>query len=248
MIEKAFEDKGTILIPAFSIGRTQELLYEIEEIIHRAQVAEGVGANLIGEDKINWDLIDVIVDSPLASQFTQSYRQLKELWDAEAMRKVNAGRHPLSFEQLLTIDEHAEHLQTVEYLKKTGRPAIVIAASGMCSGGRIMNYLKALIEDKRTDVLFVGYQAVGTPGRDIQTYAYKNGYVLLDDQKYTINADVYTLSGYSAHADQKDLLNFVKRMRFKPSRIRLVHGDEPAKKVLQQKFRELLPNTQTIVA
>lgn len=241
VIEKAFEDKGTILIPAFSIGRTQELLYEIEEIIYQAGQQAG------GSQEINWDLIDVIVDSPLASQFTQSYRQLKELWDAEAMRKVNAGRHPLSFEQLLTIDEHAEHLQTVEYLKKTGRPAIVIAASGMCSGGRIMNYLKALIEDKRTDVLFVGYQAVGTPGRDIQTYAYKNGYVVMDGQKYTINADVYTLSGYSAHADQKDLLNFVKRMRFKPSRIRLVHGDEPAKKVLQQKFRELLPNTQTII-
>ncbi len=135
----------------------------------------------------------------------------------------------------------------MEYLQNTGRPAIVIAASGMCSGGRILNYLKALIEDPRTDVLFVGYQAAGTPGRDIQTYGLKKGYVLLDGQKYTINADVFTLSGYSAHAGQQDLLNFVKRMRFKPSRIRLVHGDEPAKKVLQQKFREILPNTQTII-
>jgi metallo-beta-lactamase family protein len=66
------------------------------------------------------------------------------------------------------VDEHKEHLQTVNYLKKTARPTIVIAASGMCSGGRIVNYLKALIEDKRTDILFVGYQAQGTPGRTIQ--------------------------------------------------------------------------------
>ena len=241
VIAEAFADRGTILIPAFSVGRTQELLYEIEEIIYQAGRKGGAGS------PINWDYIDVIVDSPLASQFTRSYRQLKELWDAEAMRKVTAGRHPLSFEQLLTIDSHSEHLQTVEYLQNTGRPAIVIAASGMCSGGRILNYLKALIEDPRTDVLFVGYQAAGTPGRDIQTYGPKKGYVLLDGQKYTINADVFTLSGYSAHAGQQDLLNFVKRMRFKPSRIRLVHGDEPAKKVLQQKFREILPNTQTII-
>ena len=223
------------------MGRTQELLYEIEEIIYQAGRKGGAGS------PVNWDYIDVIVDSPLASQFTRSYRQLKELWDAEAMRKVTAGRHPLSFEQLLTIDSHSEHLQTVEYLQNTGRPAIVIAASGMCSGGRILNYLKALIEDPRTDVLFVGYQAAGTPGRDIQTYGPKKGYVLLDGQKYTINADVFTLSGYSAHAGQQDLLNFVSRMRFKPARIRLVHGDEPAKKVLQQKFREILPNTQTII-
>lgn len=115
-----------------------------------------------------------------------------------------------------------------------GRPAIVLAASGMCSGGRIVNYLKALLPDPRTDVVFVGYQAAGTAGRDIQTYGPKGGYVILEGHKIEIKAGVYTLGGYSAHADQKDLLNFVKRMRYKPTNIRLVHGDESAKLALKQ--------------
>ncbi|KZY56714.1 hypothetical protein A3735_19620 [Oleiphilus sp. HI0061] len=128
----------------------------------------------------------------------------------------------------------------MNYLAKTARPAIVIAASGMCAGGRIVNYLKALIEDKRTDILFVGYQAEGTAGRDIQTYGTRNGYVELEGKRYTINAAVHTISGYSAHAGQEDLLNFVQGMKAKPSEIRIVHGDDDAKMALKQALRELL--------
>jgi len=109
---------------------------------------------------------------------------------------------------------------------------IVIAASGMCTGGRMSNYLKALLEKPATDIMFVGYQAKGTPGRVIQQYGPNGGYVILDDQKITIKADIHTISGYSAHADQRNLVNFVKRMRIKPTRIRLVHGDEQAQRSL----------------
>lgn len=174
--------------------------------------------------------MEVIVDSPLASKFTEVYKELKPYWDAEAKAKVSQQRHPLSFEQLTTINTHKEHLETVDYLKKTARPCIVLAASEMCAGGRIVNYLKALLENKRTDVLFVGYQAVGTAGRMIQQYADQHGYVEMDGHRYTINAGVYTLSGYSAHADQNTLVRFVSRMRVKPKEIRLIHGDEQAKK------------------
>ncbi|MCW8825940.1 MAG: MBL fold metallo-hydrolase, partial [Gammaproteobacteria bacterium] len=151
------------------------------------------------------------------------------------------GRHPLSFEQLLTIDDHQTHLQTVDYLAKNARPTVVLAASGMCSGGRVVNYLKALIQDERHDILFVGYQAQGTPGRDILKYGPDNGYVELDGQRYTINAGVEAIAGYSAHADQKDLVNFVKRMRVKPREIRLVHGDAEVKQVLQRELRQYFP-------
>ena len=99
----------------------------------------------------------------------------------------------------------------------------------MCTGGRIMNYLKELIEDERTDILFVGYQAAGTPWRTIQQYGPKRGYVVLDQRKYMIRAGVFTIGGYSAHADQKNLVQFVKGMRNKPEEIRLVHGDDSAK-------------------
>lgn len=232
VIENALTNRGVILIPAFSIGRTQELLYELEDLIHRLRNREVAS-------KLPWDDLEVIIDSPLANKFTKVYRKLKPLWDAEARRRVASGRHPLSFEQLTTIDSHQDHLQAVDYLQRKARPCIVIAGSGMCTGGRIQNYLKALLGNQRTDILFVGYQAQGTPGRTIQQYGPRNGYVDLDGQRYQIDARVHTISGYSAHADQKNLVDFVKRMRHLPSEVYLVHGDETAKVELQEQLQEL---------
>ena len=96
-----------------------------------------------------------------------------------------------------------------------------------------MNYLKAMLGDSRHQVIFVGYQGAGTPGRDIQQYGPQGGWVELDGQRIDIKASITTLSGYSAHADQKDLLNFVKRMRNWPSCIHLVHGDSNARQTLK---------------
>ena len=233
VIEKAVADKGVVLIPAFSIGRTQELIYELESIIHQCR-------NQPLTDTLTWDDIEIVIDSPLASKFTEVYRALEPYWDKEARKRVKPGRHPLSFDQLTTIDDHQSHLDTVEYLKKTARPTIVIAASGMCAGGRILNYLKALLNDKRTDVLFVGYQAKGTPGYEIQKYGAKGGYAMIEGEKYHVSAKVHSISGYSAHADQKNLIDFVKRMKNKPQEIRIVHGDDDAKNALKQKYRALL--------
>src|SRR5690554_4503274 len=240
VLERALADNGTVLIPAFSIGRTQEILYELEEIIHR---------NLNGEvaPNLRWKELAIIVDSPLAARFTQIYRELKPFWDAEARRKLRQGRHPLSFEQLITVNDHADHMRLVQHLATTTRPAVVLAASGMCAGGRVVNYLKAMLGNPKHDILFVGYQAAGTPGRDILTYGPRNGYVELDGERYDIHAKIHKIGGYSAHADQKDLINFVKRMRKKPREIRIVHGDEGAKRVLQQKFRELLPEANVAI-
>jgi len=236
IIKNAILDNGVVLIPAFSLGRTQELLYEIEDIIHRS----------FGKD-LTWKNLDVIVDSPLASKFTKSYKILKNYWDKEARQKLSRGRHPLSFQQLATIDSHTDHRNILKILKVHNRPAIVIAGSGMCNGGRIVNYLKAFIEDSTTDILFVGYQAQGTLGSVIQRYGPKAGYVEIENRSYDINAKVHTLSGYSAHADQKDLLNFVKRMRHKPGEIRLVHGDEDAKRKLRKALKFSFPETKVLI-
>jgi len=240
IIEKCFINKGVILIPAFSIGRTQELLYELEDIIYHSRQTK------VAKTK-NWDELEIIVDSPLANEFTEVYKKLRPFWDKEAKGKLMSGRHPLSFEQLTTINSHQDHLNAIDYLKRTARPCIVLAASGMCSGGRIVNYLKALIEDERTDILFVGYQAAGTPGQVIQKYAGKHGYVELDGQRYTINAGTYTLSGYSAHADQASLLRFIKRMHKSPKEIRLVHGDEAAKLQLKLASEKLFPDSVVLI-
>lgn len=241
IIEKAVTDNGVVLIPAFSIGRTQELLYELEKIIYQQKKSE------------MWKNIDIIVDSPMAAKFTEQYKNFKSLWDKEAKREIKSGRHPLNFEQLYTVDSHQEHMQTIEYLVKSRnfsnvKPAIVIAASGMCSGGRIVNYLKQFLNDNTADVLFVGYQAQGTLGRSIQkfgaTSAGKQGYVFIEGKRIDIKAKVHTISGYSAHADQNGLINFVKRMRHQPKHIKIVHGDESAKQSLAEKYHKMLPRAK----
>jgi metallo-beta-lactamase family protein len=213
-IDRALHNNGTVLIPAFSIGRTQELLYELEELLD--------------------DELPVILDSPLASKFTAAYRELKPFWDDEAHARLKQGRKPLAFDTLLTVDSHHEHLKMVHHLSRSGRPAIVIAGSGMCNAGRIVNYLKAMLGDERHDVLFVGYQAEGTPGRVIQQYGPQGGWVELDNERFTIRARVETIGGYSAHADQQGLVNFVKGIKHKPREIRLVHGDKGAKQALKE--------------
>ena len=235
-IEKAMHNRGTVIIPAFSIGRTQELLYELEGIIHQHQQQQPL-----------WRDLEIIVDSPLAAGFTKLYRQLKPYWDKEAQRRLHAGRHPLNFDNLYTVGDHQEHLNTVNYLATTGKPAVVIAASGMAAGGRVVNYLKAMLEDERHHVLFVGYQAAGTPGRAIQQYGPQGGYVDLEGKRYTIRAGVDTISGYSAHADQRDLLNFIKRMRHWPSRVLLVHGDQQARQVLKEEIEAMAKNARKTI-
>ena len=246
VIEKAVVDNGVVLIPAFSIGRTQELLYEIEQFIY----AEKQQADKLTRHKTQaalWQNLEIIIDSPLAANFTREYRHFKALWDNEAQAKLKQGRHPLDFDQLYTIDSHQQHLATVNYLASRNKPAIVIAASGMCAGGRMVNYLQKLLPDPKTDVIFVGYQAKGTPGRAIQQYGPQGGYVALDGERIAINAVIHTISGYSAHADQAGLVNFVQRMRHKPQQIRIVHGDDEAKAALADIYRELCFDCEVLV-
>ncbi len=296
VIEHALQDQGTVLIPAFSIGRTQELLYELEDIIHTklnpppavvgasslANTANSENPNLPSEEsanpaqlplplgerarvrgnettqneitpesarvrgtntnpqpapETNWPQLPIILDSPLASRFTEAYRALKPFWNQEARERVRAGRRPLAFEQLLTVDSHSDHQRIVNHLTQTARPAIVIAGGGMCSGGRIVNYLKAMLGDKRHNVIFVGHQAKGTPGHAIQTYGPKGGYVDLDGERFDIRAGITSIGGYSAHADQKGLVEFVTGMQQWPTEIRVVHGEQMAKEALAAQLR-----------
>jgi len=222
---KAISDNGVVIIPAFSIGRTQELLYELEQITSHSTFKKLAN-------------IEVIVDSPMAAKFTEHYLHFQTLWDAEAKHRVKQGRHPLDFDSLYTVDTHQQHLQTIEYLAKRNKPAIVIAASGMCSGGRVVNYLKRFLGEPTADVLFVGYQGKETLGHHIQRYGPSGGYVFIDGQKINIIAGVHTISGYSAHADQSNLVNFIKRMRYPPKKVIIVHGDEKAKRSLAGKLIE----------
>jgi len=224
ILRRTLDDKGVTIIPAFSLGRTQELLYEMNGIFERIQ--KDWRSSLM-------KAVDVIVDSPLASRFTEIYKDLQPYWDVEAQQILKWDDQPLVFENLTTVADHQEHLSTIDYLRKSKLPAIIIAGSGMCTGGRIVNYLKEFLGESSTDVVFVGYQGWGTAGRMIQD---SRDWVKLDDKKYTINADVHTLSGYSAHADQQNLIDFVTNMPKAPGEIVLVHGEDKAKETLKQKL------------
>ena len=136
------------------------------------------------------------------------------------------GRRPLSFRQLISIDNRQQHQQVVNYLNSTGRPAIVIAGNGMCSGGRIVNYLKAMLGDPRHEVVFTGFQAKGSPGAVIQASEGTQGFVRvdLDGEMREIKAKVVSIGGYSAHADQGELLRFVEGIPVWPAELLLVQG------------------------
>jgi len=228
---RTMENRGVTIIPAFSLGRTQELLYELNRIFEQIEYKRS--CTLL-------DKIDVIVDSPMALKLTDVYNDSKEHWSDDAKRVLSLDSQPLVFKNLIEIDESSEHRGTVDYLRRTGKPAIVIAGSGMCNGGRIMGYLKEFLDKETTDVVFVGYQAGGTTGRFIQESAGKqDAFVTIDHRRIPLRAKVHTLSGYSAHADQQDLLQFVMGMPSRPKLIRLVHGEDHAKEVLKGKLEEL---------
>ena len=228
-IEGALKNGGTVLIPAFSLGRTQELLYELGDILRRAP-GQGVHAP-------DWHNLPVILDSPLANKLTELYRQLKPWWDAEALKQVAQGQSPLDFCNLLRVETHAQHRAMVNRLAHSGRPAIVISGSGMCTAGRIVNYLKAMLPDPRHHVIFVGYQSAGTNGRAIQQ-AGQGGQVELDGELIEVAAGIDTIGGYSAHADQAGLVGFITRMRKWPQEVVLVHGDRQAKETLARVLLE----------
>ncbi|MGF1708917.1 MBL fold metallo-hydrolase RNA specificity domain-containing protein [Enterovibrio baiacu] len=226
LINRSLHDGGVIIIPAFSVGRTQELLFDIENLL---------ATSLTDDEKRTWSTIPVILDSPMASKVTEQYRAFKSLWSREAKTTLDSGRHPLAFEQCITINTHRDHIGLVNRLKQTGEPAIVIAASGMCNGGRVLNYLKALLPDKRTDVILAGYQARGTLGRNIQR---GDKHVNIDGENIAINAHIHTMSGYSAHADRDDLLAFIDGIKNMPKEIRIVHGDKEAQEALGEVIEE----------
>ncbi|MFK8111975.1 MAG: MBL fold metallo-hydrolase RNA specificity domain-containing protein [Rubripirellula sp.] len=232
LLRKTLEDKGVTIIPAFSLGRTQALLYEMNGIFERIQKTEG--RSLMKQ-------IDVIVDSPLASRFTDLYDNMQEYWNEEAQHLMRTDDQPLVFENLTTVGDHREHRDTLDYLAERKLPAIVIAGSGMCTGGRVVNYLKRFLSEPSADVVFVGFQASGTPGNYISR---GSPWVRIDGRKYEIAADIHRIQGYSAHGDQADLIDFVQQMQEPPKEIRLVHGEYQPKQTLAEKLTE---NGMTVI-
>ena len=223
VLTRSLSDNGKVFIPAFSLGRTQELIYEMDRLFSDPDYQSMFPA-LRGQERP-----PVFVDSPLGLEITQIYAQQSTFWDKESWGLLDKGDHPIDFDGLYAVKNHRDHLKLCD----ARGPAIILAGSGMCTGGRIVDHLAKGIENPKNDILFVGYQAAGTPGRAIQDYADKpNGYIYLDGDRKAINANVHTLTGYSAHADQAGLVDWIESMPEKPGAIKLVHGEGKAMKVL----------------
>ncbi len=216
----ALADGGKVFIPSFALGRCQELIYEMDRIF----AGEAFGKP-----------VPVFLDSPLGLELTRVYARLDAFWDGPARQLLAMGDHPIDFKGLYGVESHRSHRRLLEL----PGPCIVIAGSGMVTGGRIVNHLAEGLGDRRNDVLFVGYQAVGTPGREILGCAGKRGgTVRLDGRDVNVRARVHQLTGYSAHADQVDLVDWVGAMERPPGKILLVHGESRAKEAL---YRALFP-------
>lgn len=230
-LDRSMSNNGTTIIPAFSIGRTQELLYELEQLF------------ATGDAK--WARIPVILDSPLAASFTQIYEQFRSLWDAEARALVGSRRHPLSFENLICIDSFGDHVQLLNRLKQREESAIVIAAGGMCEGGRVVDFLRELLPLPSTDVLFVGFQAAGTLGRELLR---RHSKVEIDGELIDVRATISSLGGYSAHADESGLIDFLSSMPLPPKHVRVIHGEASAQRTLRKRIRREFKGVEVSLA
>ena len=218
------EAEGVLLVPSFAIGRTQEVIWELDRLIERGQIP----------------LLPLYLDSPMASKASDVYRRYPKDYDAETARLLREGATPLDYpNQIVTNDANASRA-----IARAPRPYMIIASNGMLTGGRVVSHLRNLIDDPAATILFVGYQGEGTLGAHLQAGARE---IRLDGQARRVRCKVRSISGFSAHADEGELLAWLSNFgRGKqpgdagyPRRVFLVHGDPEAQVALEPKVRDL---------
>ena len=223
VVAETIDKGGTVVIPSFAVGRTQEILYELNKIKENKQDDEFFKKF---EKLMN---VPVYVDSPLAISATEVFKENTDLFEDEIKQEILKGDDPLEFPGLrftVTADES-------KALNESNESSIIISASGMCEVGRIKHHLKHHLWDPNSTILFVGYQAPGTLGYSIVNGAKK---VKIFGDEIVVNARIEYIEGYSGHADQEWLMNFVYSFIKKPKHIFLVHGEEEAQDVLKDKI------------
>lgn len=229
VVLEAQANRGKIIIPAFAVGRTQELVYALHQMVNDNELPH----------------IDVYVDSPLAVNATEVFRLHPEVYDDEARdfaREVSS-HNPFGFNGVTYVRD----VEDSKALNNLDKPAIIISASGMCESGRVLHHLKNSITDPRNTVLFVGYQAENTLGRKILE---GQPVVPIFGEEYTVRAKVIKIGGYSAHADEPGLLNWLKAAQehSKLQKLFLVHGEVESATILAKAIREQGVSDVTIPA
>ncbi len=226
VVAETLDNGGRVVIPSFAVGRTQEILYELDRLKDEYSQDEEFARKY--EKIMN---VPVYVDSPLAISATEVFKKNMDLFEDEIKEKIKRGDNPLEFRGL-------QFTQTAEESKALNQdftPAIILSASGMCDVGRIKHHLKHNLWNPNSTILFVGYQAPGTLGRKLVDGAEK---VKIFGEEIAVNARIEYIEGYSGHADQTWLLNFVYSFTNPPKHIFLVHGEPDGQDVLKKKIEE----------
>lgn len=217
LIEETIKKKGVLLIPAFSLERTQELLFEMNDIIEHRRIPQ----------------VPVFLDSPLAIKATAVYKKYKNYFNIGAQTIIKSGDDVFKFPML----EFTDDVEDSKAILSVPAPKIIIAGSGMSNGGRILHHEKNYLSDPNNMLLLVGYQAAGTPGRLMQEGARS---VRIMGEEIQLRAHVVNIHGYSAHRDTNGLFDFVEFMKDKVQKVFIVMGEPKASAFLAQRLHDYL--------
>jgi len=205
LIRDIVERRGVLLIPAFAIGRTQEIIYHFNNLVESGAVPP----------------MPVLIDSPMANQVTRLYRSYTVCYDEETCIQIQDGDQPLDFPGLHAVTSYGESCG----IARMRPPFVVVAGSGMCTGGRILNHLKAFVGSPNTTVMVVGWQGKGTIGRQLVDGAKS---IEIDNETFPVVARTATLNGFSAHADRPALLEWAGNVPGNGTKWFVNHGEDRA--------------------
>lgn len=216
-INRAAHAGGKVVIPIFAVERAQELLYYLSRLVHAKRIPS----------------MPVYLDSPMAADVNEIFRRHRECFDPEMRGRIESGKLPLSFPGMTTV-------RSVEQSKAINRPkgpAVIMATNGMCTAGRIKHHLSQYIDRPECTILFVGYQARGTLGRQLLEGAHE---VRLHGRMRVVRAQVEQVQGFSGHADREALMAWLGHIKFPPRQLFVCHGEADASQAFAQQVRDEL--------
>jgi metallo-beta-lactamase family protein len=216
-ISRTIERGGKVIIPAFAVGRTQDIVYDLHKLIQNGDLPS----------------LPVYVDSPLAVNVTRIFRLHPECYDQEMRQYINQREDPFGFHRLVYV----RSVEESKALNRRRTPCVIVSASGMCEGGRILHHLKHNLGDARNTVLFVGFQAENTLGRKLVD---GNKTVPILGEPVDVRAEISTIDGYSAHADRDEILSYLEQVRKTGSleNAYCVHGDAESCEAMAAAIRQ----------
>ena len=206
--------KGVLLMPSFAIGRTQEIVYQLNRLLSAGTIPH----------------VPLYLDSPMAQKATDVYRAYLDYFDDDARALIARHDTPIDYPDAIVTNNPKDSLA----IEQAGRPLMVVASNGMITGGRIVQHVKTLVGDPTMTLLFVGYQGDGTLGAHLQQGATK---IRIDGQDLEVHCQVRSISGFSAHADEPELLAWLGNFTQKPRMTFIVHGDPAAQAAFEPKVQ-----------